>query len=222
MADNTDRLARTLKGRSRVKQKPLERRIGEVTSVDPLTGNVGVKLGGDDTPVPDVPTVSNYMAQVGDVVNVDVKGADMVVIDRIGAQGPSVFSGIQSATVNTTEFRSGTGYADLTTPGPAVTVTVSPSGRLWVLTSAIIQMVDNDDGGAYSVALSGANVVSASSYPAPVAFFGSNADSFATMTRSTVLENLSPGSTTLTMKYQALNGLSGANFLLRNIIAIPI
>lgn len=220
--ETPDRLARTLSGRTRVKQASLERRVGEVTAVYPLTGNVDVKLGGDDTAVPDVPTVSNYIAQVGDVVNVDVKGSDMVVIDRIGANGPSVFSGIQSATVNTTEFRMSTSLSDLTTFGPQVTVTVSPSGRLLIMTSAVIQMVDNDDGGWYSVRFDGATTISSTLYPAPVLFFGSNVDAYATCTRTHIETGLNPGVTQVTMKYASLTGISGANFAFRSITAIPI
>lgn len=119
------------------------------------------------------------------------------------------------ATISTDQSTTSTSYADLATPGPAVTVNIGANGAALV----IIQ------GGPYgaatqkimSYAISGANTAS------PVDEKGVRNDNAAYqggMTAVSLLTGLTAGSTTFTCKYKTASGT--ANFYNRTIIVIPL
>lgn len=131
------------------------------------------------------------------------------------ASGSSVPPDGDGAVVATDETTATTSYTDLTTPGPAVTVTVPASGKVLIGWSA--QLYDVTGNAFMSVALSGENTVAATDdycLFVPTAA-GSGQFAFATM-----LEGLTPGSTTFTCKYRAGGG--NPHWLRRRIWAIPI
>lgn len=123
--------------------------------------------------------------------------------------------GQQDAFIFTDQTTTSTGYTDLATVGPQVTVTIGPSGKAMAIVS----------GGLYNaaaqkyigVALSGANTVS------PVDNESLRRDSapFDTIgSRQLYWTGLTPGVTTFTMKYRTASGT--ANFFSRRLTVIPL
>lgn len=219
--DNLDRLAKGLNPTNRrVKSPTLERRQGTVTAVA-TDGTVSVALGGDPTSIPGVPTAANYIPSIGDNVHVDVNGKSMMVMDRIGDYGPSVFLPVRGSNIITNETMSASGYGNLTTAGPSVSVTVSSSGMLLVQVSANITTLAATDGGLMSFAVSGATTLAAQDLNAIHYFPSQNAAQMAA-SKVSLLSGLTPGATTITAKYRALNALAGAKFSNRTIWALPL
>lgn len=217
---NPDTQARAIQGEQRTKTPTLERRQGVVVAVNNTAQTVDVQLGGDSTTIPGVATLSNYRATVGDTCWVDVNGPDLLAIDRAGAFGPSVIATAASAKVSTSQTRSSTSYGDLSTVGPSVNVSISPSGRLLVQVSAWVQSNVAGDGGGMGVALSGANTSSADDTEAQIVYIGT-ANSLVAASKVTLITGLTPGSTTVTAKYRSLFGGS-AEFNLRHLWALPL
>lgn len=126
-------------------------------------------------------------------------------------------TGATTATVATSETTTSTSYTDLSTSGPAVTVTIGANGLALVMVNT--QMGNNNASGfaSMSFAVSGANTQAA-------------ADAFAVFTGNQVtnrassvflLTGLNSGSTTFTSKYAAL--VAGTStFLGRKITVIPL
>jgi hypothetical protein len=92
---------------------------------------------------------------------------------------------------------------------------------LLVQVSAWISTDAAGDGGAMGVALSGANTLSADDREAQVVYIGS-ADSLVCASKITLITGLNPGSTTVTAKYRALQGVATARFELRHLWALPL
>lgn len=114
-----------------------------------------------------------------------------------GAQAVSPVPSFASAEVVTDQSTSSTSYTDLGTIGPQVSVMVGSSGLLLVGWN-----VQHDDGNGFtSIALSGANTSSASDN---ICLHGNQI-----FGRTYVYTGLTPGSTTVTMKYRAGTGTSG-------------
>lgn len=100
-ASNNDRLVQAQKGDRAVKSPVLERRQGQVTDVDPVTGTATVSIGGDPNTISGVRSESNYVPKDGDSVDLDVSSTDVKIVGRRGDVGPSVFSGVAQASVIT-------------------------------------------------------------------------------------------------------------------------
>lgn len=120
-----------------------------------------------------------------------------------------------NATVATQESTASTAYTDLTTSGPAVTITTGTAVKV-TLYAALFNSTQAD-GASMSVAVSGASTVAASDI---VALAGqattlSNVNYSACSTF--VLSGLTGGSNTFTAKYRAVTG-GTASFTNRNII----
>lgn len=135
--------------------------------------------------------------------------------------------------IATQETCSTFGFSDLTTVGPTVTIDVGPSGRLLVILTSQIQWIDADaadgNGGLVSVAMSGANTMTANAGAAvinPTAFFAStstaNAAVQGTYTAAAVFSGLNPGTTTLTMKYSIYIAGETTDFGKRTVVAIAL
>jgi len=118
-----------------------------------------------------------------------------------------------ATTVATQESTSSTSYVNLTTSGPAVTVTVSSSGKALVtLTGAL----NNTTGTCYmAFAVSGATTSSASDTLAVSA--GPSPEQ---MSATYLVTGLTAGSNTFTAKYRSSDG-SSCQFSSRNVIVIP-
>jgi hypothetical protein len=143
------------------------------------------------------------------------------VLTAAGAAAPSWAQAIaaQSAKVATSQTTSSSSYTDLATAGPAVTVVVPASGNVLVGIGA--EMTNGTSGlSLMSVALSGANTVSAPAsnyiliYGAPITSGGGE------MGKMSVLTGLTPGSTTFTAKYKSTAGTG--TFINREVIVIPL
>lgn len=217
---DVDRTARAVRGDKPVRSYTLERRQGEIKAVNVAAATVDLTLGGDTVVIPGVRHVSNYRPSVNDTCWVDVMGPDLLALDRIGAFGPSVISTAAAAFVDTSQTRSSTSYGDLSTVGPQLTCSVSPSGRLLVQVSAWINSNVAGDGGTMGIALSGANVSSADDREAQVVYIGT-ANSLAAASKVTLITGLNPGNTTVTAKYKSLFGGS-AEFTLRHLWVLPL
>lgn len=120
-------------------------------------------------------------------------------------------------TVATSESTTSTSYTDLTTSGPAVTVTVGASGTAMVIITAKITVPGSTAITAMSFAVSGASTVSASD--ARALFIDRSSEN---QRSSTVmfLTGLTAGSNTFTAKYRSTLGNTGT-FADRDITVIP-
>lgn len=91
-------------------------------------------------------------------------------------------------------------YTDLTTAGPAVTLTVPASGKVEVVISS--EMSNASGTALASYAVSGASTVAADDDRS----IGSNSSTRHTSSRTMLVTGLTPGSTTFTMKYRSTSG----------------
>lgn len=141
---------------------------------------------------------------------------DAVTVTIPGGGGTAPSAAAATATVATDETRTtNAAYGDLTTPGPAVTVTVNTKAMV-IVTARIYGA-----GTAYprmSFAVSGANTIAASDAHC-VGVGESNPDHRVSAT--TILTGLTPGSTTFTAKYHNI-GSGTTHFLDRDIAVIPL
>ena len=124
-----------------------------------------------------------------------------------GATAPS------SAGVTTPETISGSGYQDLTTTTDSVTVTVGASGKVLVWLYAEVSA----NPGYVSVAVSGANTVSAADSNGGYGIANNSYGYSGTISVPVLLTGLSTGSTTFKMKYKG----SSATFGNRRIVVLP-
>jgi hypothetical protein len=118
--------------------------------------------------------------------------------------------------VLTQQSTTSTTYANLTTPGPAVTLVVPASGRVLISVTAGIQTTQGGALGFMSFAMSGANTSSGNDATA-LNLLGND---FQKASASFVLSGLTPGSTTFTAVYRTSAGTS--TFQNRSIWAIPL
>ncbi len=136
-------------------------------------------------------------------------------------------AGSADAFVSAFESPTGGTYADMTTAGPAVTVTVGASGKVLVLLSTVPQIAatSGQTGTAFmSFAVSGANTLAASDDRATRLSLINGTISQTldhTSTTSVVLTGLNAGSTTFTAKY-AKFGTATVNMQRRRISVIPL
>lgn len=134
---------------------------------------------------------------------------------------PPVFNATAvTATVATSETTSSTSYVDLATTTDSISVTVGSSGIVLVyLNASGTYVAGSNVGGCIGVALSGANTAAASDKSAISAILSSSA---VPISGVVVLSGLSPGSTTLKMKYRLSGGSPSASYANRSITAIPL
>lgn len=218
-----DRTARAITGRSdeAVRAPTAELRQGVVQAVNVPAARVDVTLGGDSTSIPGVAHLSNYRPTVNDTCWVLVNGPDLLVLDRTAALGPSVVSTAAAGTVLGTETRTSTTPGDLATVGPALTCSVSPSGRLLVQLSAWCENLESGSAGAgMSCALTGANTVGTSSEEELVSYIGTG-NALIAASKVNLYTGLNPGQTTVTAKYRAVQGGEAA-FRNRHVWVLPL
>ncbi|HET7736441.1 MAG TPA: hypothetical protein VFK52_10725 [Nocardioidaceae bacterium] len=145
--------------------------------------------------------------------------ADVTDATNVAAAGAVMGSGVQYAVVAIGEATTSTSYADLTTSGPAVTVTVGSSGRVLVTLGAASWHDTSGNFTAMSVALSGANTAAANDtniHAVVAASTSSGGDTSSTI----MLTGLTPGSTTFTAKYRVASGTG--NWSRRRLTVVPL
>lgn len=122
------------------------------------------------------------------------------------------------AYVDTGQSTTSTSFTDLTTVGPAVTVT---TGTKAIVT--ITSNMSNAAGGATfsvaSAAVSGASTIAAAHSPFSIS---NNQTAFTNGSRTAIFTGLTAGSNTFTMKYATTNGANAATFEKRGITVIPL
>ena len=111
-------------------------------------------------------------------------------------------------------------YADLTTVGPTVTLTIPASGR--VLVSVTSGMTGSSGAVSCFMSFAGAGANNITGVDANAITLASG--TLQRASASSVLSGLSPGSTTFTGKYKREGGGSSATctFVNRSIMAIPL
>lgn len=129
--------------------------------------------------------------------------------------GTGAISSVSSATVATAETTTSGTYADLATPGPAVTATVPSSGKVKITLTARAKAGTNATAEAWmGVALTGANTVVADQLNALAQTGPTNNQASFTF----LLTGLSPGSTTFTAKYRLDGADTNGTFANRFIV----
>lgn len=118
------------------------------------------------------------------------------------------------AYISTSQGTASTTFVDLTTPGPAVTVTTG--------TKAIVSISSNMNTSVAgfsiaSVTVSGATTVAAADSPFSIS---NNATGFTNGSRTAIFSGLTAGSNTFTMKYRTTSAT--ATFEKRQITVIPL
>lgn len=163
---------------------------------------------------PSAASVIVYAKSDGLLYSKDDAGVEKLISS--GPAGSAEFA-TGNAKVATSETTTSTSYTDLTTPGPAVTVTVGASGKVMLHVKARISNSAAGNYGAVGVALSGANTVAA----ATVILNDSQAtNSLHEWGASTMLTGLTPGSTTFTCKYIVEAGTG--TFGIRELTVAPV
>lgn len=122
---------------------------------------------------------------------------------------------ISSATVATAETETGTSYGDVTTVGPAVTITTGT--RAMVFTNARVSNSTANANSAFSYAVSSATTISASDEWS-TSLDGTTASDLNRMGGAHFVTNLTAGSNIFTMKYKVSAGT--ATFADRHIIVM--
>jgi hypothetical protein len=139
-----------------------------------------------------------------------------------GPTGPPGTAGTQAAAVPAAENTNSVTYTGLTTPGPAVTVTI-PAGASKALVS-VTSGVTGSNGSIQcymSFAVSGASTQAASDSRAQ-ALTGVSGTNFLQTSASFVVTGLTPGSNTFTAQYRASVNNQTCTFSNRSIWVIPL
>ena len=218
-----DRTARSQQPRQNVNAPTPGLHQGVVTAVDVAAGEVTLTLGGSDVPIPNVRTLSNYRAKVNDSCWVLTNGSDMLALDRTTNAGPSVISDAGAQLIVSSETYPNTGsWGNLATPGPQVTTTVSPSGRLLVGISAWISAdTVSGAGGAMAPYIYGAaGTLVNPSLDQALIFYGAAAGVVSAATRVLLYVTIPPGEYHVTCSYTGLYGT--ARFQYRQLWVLPL
>ncbi|MBG0560733.1 hypothetical protein [Actinoplanes aureus] len=204
-------------------------RQGVIVSWNPATAENIVLVGG--SPMVNLPILNTSEASIlaaGDVVSILVSGATWGILGRFTIPGTpeaaSALSSLRTAsdTVTSQQGTSSTSFTDLATAGPEVPIAIGATGRALVTVSAEMQYEVlrgfgvNTSGAYMSFQVSGANTLAPSSFRALMGSIryatGQSGGVFDTDlrgevggSRTVLLEGLTPGLTTFTAKYAAIN-----------------
>lgn len=128
-----------------------------------------------------------------------------------GTVGPSQLgTGATSNTVSTLQTTNSVTFTDLSTAGPAVTVTIGNNGLALVSVSAQTFTGTNTDGTFMGFAVSGANTIAASTTQSMFFQAATASGSAIRASYCALLTGLTAGSTTFTAKYRSLSGNTGS------------
>ena len=188
---------------------------GDITEV---SAGTGISVASGTGPVPVVTnTVATTFDAKGDLVV--GTGADTFAKLTVGTNGhilvadsaqstgvkwaapTSSSANSDSAEVTTSQTTTSTSYTDLSTAGPAVTVTTGTKALVIITSRIQPDTIDNTNFVSYAV--SGATTISADDKFAIVfRASGSNAQNILRASSAFMVENLTAGSNTFTMKYK--------------------
>lgn len=219
-------------------------RQGIVMAYDQSTGANTVNVGGTDlVDLPILNTSEALLLSPGDVVAVLVVGnggaSTCAILGRLTLPNtPAALTALKVLGHVPLVHQSVLGDVSTTSTslttlsgGPAVTATVTTTGRLWVMFGAEMFWTDATpspaDGGGITVSLSGANTVAASTditvagYLQPVGTGVSGDGAILPLCRSHLFTGLNAGATTITAQYLAVNS-KGMGFRKRFITAIAL
>lgn len=159
-------------------------------------------------------------APAGGVAATTVQAAiEEVVSDANAAY--VVRSEVKQATLAAAESTTSASFTDLATVGPAVTVTVGPSGAVLVIVGCHLAHSAAGGEAIMSVALTGAHT-SAASVVQAVMHRSDSAGQPMQASRLFSLTGLTPGAVTFTAKYRIDNAAGTATFQARHLAVIPL
>lgn len=235
----SDDLAGALPDPSRQPMQPMGYRQGTILSWDPVTLENTVEAGGAVLPNLPVQGISDAVTyQPGTTVSLMVVESTWAIVGTFvrpgtaaAAQAVSMLSARTKAqTINVQESTTSFAWTDLATPGPAVTITIGPSGRALMWLSAkggwSLVVADVYQGAFMTAQLSGANTLAADLQWAAFIETQHGSTTFATVSTTIgsayTFEGLTPGETTFTVKYSV--GASGrsVDFNRRTLVVIAL
>lgn len=201
-----------------------------VLSCDEVAGTItAIILAGTPAPSPVAPALTQVVGGTWQISLASVAVANgaatitagNVTDTRTFAAARSTLGTPQEATIAANESTVSASYVDLSTPGPAVTVTISGSGLAIVTLTAGMFNGTVNNGNAMGVALTGANtVVAVDTRSLQFASAVANQQGGPFSVRRLVT-GLTPGVTTFTAKYKSLSG-GTASFNARSILVEPL
>jgi len=131
---------------------------------------------------------------------------------------PTAAAGVAAeASVATAQTRSNTAYGALTTAGPAVTATITSSGKALVMISSLMQSNTDDDNCLMGYAVSGNTTIAASDTDS---IRGSERSNAVRLGATYLVTGLTAGSNTFTAQYRS-STTNTCTFTDRNIVVIP-
>lgn len=153
----------------------------------------------------------------GDIVTADLADSAVTTakINDGAVTADKLATGAGADRVDTAQTTTSTSYTDLSTAGPAVTVTIGANGLALVILGALI---DNSTSGFsfISFVASGANTIAAADNNAALHYNTNDS----TVSRVILLTGLSAGSTTFTAKYKVNSGTG--TFTYRTLAVVPL
>ena len=108
--------------------------------------------------------------------------------------------------VDTSQSTTSTSFTNLATAGPAITIDVPASGKIWLSFGANIANSVTGGNSYIALAVSGSNTVSASETGIYGLSYQSSGNAWGQTGKSFLVTGLTPGSTTFTMKYKVSTG----------------
>ncbi|MBN9739555.1 hypothetical protein DMP23_00285 [Amycolatopsis sp. A1MSW2902] len=212
-------------GRGPSGSEDLSNYTGQIVAWDAISGTNVVHVNGGD--IPNMRVIQSGIGlsyQVGDVVNISRRGTQWFINGKVGAPGAGAGNQIQSADVPANETTTSTGFTDLATVGPSVTLTIGSSRRALVSISAYLSLASNDNnyaGGVMGFVVSGASSIGVSRTIAADIAAGGLGVSIGRTMLFTAADGLNPGVNTFTCKYKADTSFYPATIGSRNITVIP-
>jgi hypothetical protein len=197
--------------------------LKDTNQVLTYSGSAWVAVGGGSplTTKGDVYGFSTVDARIPIGTNGQILTADSTqALGLKWATAASAAPGSASATVATDQSTTSSTFADLTTAGPAVTITTGTKALI-IITAEMT--VSANKGGAAGYAVSGATTIAATDTTAIKMRETGGATSFNNrVSVASRLSTLTAGSNTFTMKYRTTSGGDAANFLNREILVIDL
>jgi hypothetical protein len=229
--------------------QPMEYRQGIITAWNPATLANRVRVDGptgpefENLPVLGVAEAATY--KVGAVVGIHVVSDSWAIVGRYvipgTTQATDALAGLSQRFytdfVVTGESCTSTTYTDLATVGPRVTIPVGASGRILIIATAQIQWgtvpgATTNNEGRFNVAFSGANSRTPNDANDPLVGIkqvilstvgNNNPSEIQATTAQAVFTGLTPGDTTITMKYRnTYGGTNSSEFFRRVLTAIAL
>lgn len=159
-------------------------------------------------------------AELDDIVeNVEALAAGTGLNDQV-VTPDKLDTGAATSSIATSEASAAQTFADLATPGPAVTVDIGANGMALVLVTCRLGSNSNTSGQAVAgFAVSGATTVAAADGDSLIyQVYSSGARHQGTFAK--LVTGLTPGSNTFTMKYRVTSDTG--TFLSRRLTVIPL